>query len=79
MIYVKKIYIFLDYDGMNEHYSLLSYHSIFQVGIKRAFSSGEFRNIASGPLRLSSVSHVASIDVTVDGTVGAAATGQLLL
>ena len=48
-----------------------------QLGVSKAFSVGEFDNIASDVrLKLSSVSHVASIDVTVDGTVGAAATGQ---
>ncbi len=49
-----------------------------QLGISRAFTDGEFGNIASNlTLKVSSVSHVASIDVTLDGTVGAAATGKL--
>ena len=47
-----------------------------KLGVRKAFSDGEFGNIVSGnPLKLSSVSHVANIDVTVEGTVGAAATG----
>ena len=46
-----------------------------KLGVRAAFDEGHFNQIAKIPLRLSSVSHVASIDVTLDGTLGAAATG----
>jgi serine protease inhibitor len=43
-----------------------------------AFEEGEFDNIVEDArLRISAINHAASIDVTVDGTVGAAATGNL--
>ena len=50
---------------------------LFQLGIRSAFQYGQFRNMAPIPLKLSSVSHVASIDVTNEGTLGAAATGKV--
>ena len=44
--------------------------------MKRAFDNGQFDNIAKNvTLKVSSISHVANIDVTLEGTVGAAATG----
>jgi hypothetical protein len=48
-----------------------------QLGIASAFSDGDFGNIAKDvALRVSSVNHVAKIDVTLEGTVGAAASGK---
>ena len=48
---------------------------LFQLGIKQAFEGGEFENILETvPLKVDQISHRALIEVTKDGTVGAAAT-----
>ena len=49
-----------------------------KLGVRAAFDRGQFDKIAANvPLKLGSVSHAASIDVTLDGTLGAAASGKL--
>ena len=49
---------------------------LFQLGIKAAFNVGEFGKMStSQDLRVSSVKHKAVVEVTTDGTEGAAATG----
>lgn len=46
-----------------------------EMGIKKAFDQGEFEGINKNePLKVSDVKHRATIEVTKDGTVGAAAT-----
>ena len=46
----------------------------FQLGINAAFDEGEFTNIIEdNPLKVSQIKHRATIEVTKDGTVGAAA------
>ena len=50
------------------------------MGVKDAFDAGDFGYMAEGlPLRVSGVKHKATVEVTVQGTEGAAATGIPLL
>ena len=47
------------------------------MGVKDAFDAGDFGYMAEGlPLRVSGVKHKATVEVTVQGTEGAAATGS---
>ena len=47
---------------------------LFQLEIDAAFDDGEFDNIVKNlPLRVSQIKHRATIEVTKDGTIGAAA------
>ena len=50
------------------------------MGVKGAFDAGEFGHLAEGvPLKVSGVKHKATVEVTVKGTEGAAATGTTLV
>ena len=56
------------------------YQFIFQLGVEGAFSEGGFGGIIPDvPLKVSSVKHRATIEVTKTGTVGAAATALELV
>ena len=49
---------------------------ILQMGVKDAFDAGDFGYMSEGlHLRVSGVKHKATVEVTVQGTEGAAATG----
>ena len=51
-----------------------------QMGIEKAFDEGDFEGINKNePLRVSDIKHRATIEVTKDGTVGAAATSLELV
>ena len=46
------------------------------MGVIDAFDAGDFGHMAKGvPLKVSGVKHKATVEVTVEGTEGAAATG----
>ena len=50
------------------------------MGVESAFDVGEFGYLSKEvPLKVSGVKHKATVEVTVDGTEGAAATGTLML
>lgn len=56
--------------------SLQAEQYLRQMGVKDAFDAGDFGYMAEGiPLRVSGVKHKATVEVTVQGTEGAAATG----
>lgn len=47
-----------------------------KLGVSNAFDDGEFDGISSQvPLKVSGITHVATVEVTTEGTVGAAASG----
>ena len=52
-----------------------------QLGVNDAFSNyADFKSISTEQnLKVSAISHAAAIEVTHEGTVGAAATGEYLL
>ena len=53
---------------------------IKQMGVISAFDVGEFGYLAKEtPLKVSGVKHKSTVEVTVEGTEGAAATGMFLV
>ena len=50
------------------------------MGVISAFDVGEFGYLAKAtPLKVSGVKHKSTVEVTVEGTEGAAATGRFLV